>query len=446
MMNDAPHILLINPWIEDFAAYDYWAKPLGLLLLASILEAHGCRVSYLDCLDRFHPRAPRSDPYARNGRGPYLKTRIPRPKGFEDIPRFFSRYGIREEWFREDLSSVTRPDLIGLTCLMTYWYPGLQKTVDVVRDYFPDVPAALGGIYATLCHAHAKKHSGADIVVRGPGEHVILNLVSKVTGARLERTFDPEDLDSYPYPAFHLQRKINYVPLLTSKGCPFSCAYCASRFLHPTRLMRSPGSVVEEIRFWHEKYGVADFIFYDDALLMDAETHAVPLFEKIIGSGMKIRFHTPNAIHIRGISMGTARLMRQAGFETLRLGLETTWFEDRKDLDNKVNAREFKQAVGCLVRAGFEKSQVGAYLLAGLPGQSMDTLAASVQAVVASGITPVLAHYSPIPHTALWDKAVSCSRYDLASDPIFTNNTAAPCQAEPVSWETISSLKRLVAM
>ena len=50
-----PHILLVNPWIHDFAAYDVWAKPLGLLLLGGVLRAHGARVSYLNCLDRFHP-------------------------------------------------------------------------------------------------------------------------------------------------------------------------------------------------------------------------------------------------------------------------------------------------------------------------------------------------------------------------------------------------------
>ena len=83
-IRDAPHILLVNPWIHDFAAYDFWAKPIGLLYLAAILRNHGCRVSYIDCLDRFHPQAPSSDPTARWGRGPYLKTPIAKPHGLEE--------------------------------------------------------------------------------------------------------------------------------------------------------------------------------------------------------------------------------------------------------------------------------------------------------------------------------------------------------------------------
>ena len=83
--SDTPHILLVNPWIHDFAAYDFWAKPYGLLSLGGLLRLHGLRVSYIDCLDRFHPLAAAGDPHARHGRGPYLKTPLPKPAGLEDV-------------------------------------------------------------------------------------------------------------------------------------------------------------------------------------------------------------------------------------------------------------------------------------------------------------------------------------------------------------------------
>ena len=65
--------------------------------------------------------------------------------------------------------------------------------------------------------------------------------------------------------------------------------------------------------------------------------------------------------------------------------------------------------------------------------------------VQAAGITPMLAHYTPIPHTAIWPAAVASSRYDLAADPIFTNNAIFPCQKAPFSWERWSYLKSLAA-
>ena len=179
MKRDTPHILLVNPWIHDFAAYDFWAKPLGLLTIASILGYHGFNVTYLDCLDRFHPEMPPSDLYARNGRGPYLKTLIPKPRGLEDVPRKFSRYGIRKNWFRKDLQSISKPAFVLMTSLMTYWYPGVQEAIGVIKEIFPDVPVVLGGIYAGLCHDHALNHSGADHVVTGPGEKYLLELAGE---------------------------------------------------------------------------------------------------------------------------------------------------------------------------------------------------------------------------------------------------------------------------
>ena len=51
MNNSFPNILLINPWICDFAAYDFWAKPIGLLYIGSILKKSGYNISYIDLVD-----------------------------------------------------------------------------------------------------------------------------------------------------------------------------------------------------------------------------------------------------------------------------------------------------------------------------------------------------------------------------------------------------------
>jgi radical SAM superfamily enzyme YgiQ (UPF0313 family) len=198
-------------------------------------------------------------------------------------------------------------------------------------------------------------------------------------------------------------------------------------------MLRSPASVIEEIKFWHAKYGQREFILYDDAFLVDAERHSIPILEEIIDANLKVRFHTPNAIHIRGITEQTAQLMRKAGFD------------HRLEFDKKVSEEEFKRAVGYLKKAGFEKKQVGAYLLAGLPGQDLASVEHSIHTVKQLGITPVLAHYTPIPQTALWTRAVAASRYDLESDPVFTNNAIIPCNKKPFVWDTLTRLKELAA-
>lgn len=443
MKKKIPHILFINPWIHDFAAYDFWAKPLGLLQLAAICRMHGFSVSYIDCQNRFHPKAMPSDPAARYGRGPYLKTRIDPPHGLKEIRRCYCRYGIMPEWFLQDLSAMPKPDLIFVTCLLTYWYPGLFETIGEIRKAYPDVPIAAGGVYATLCHEHAAAYSGADMVISGAGENQILDIVEQMTGIGRAPQFDPNDLNSYPYPAFDLQHKIGYIPLLTSKGCPFSCRYCASNILQPSRIRRNPESAVKEIRYWKQTHNVSDFIFYDDALLINAANHADRIFEGVIRENLNVRFHTPNAVHIREITPKTAKLMFDAGVKTLRLGLETSNFEDRQ-IDRKVREEEFVRAVSYLREAGFTKEQVGAYLLVGLPGQRVETVESSIHTVKKSGITPVLAYYTPIPQTEMWEAAVAASRYDLATDPVFTNNAIQPCRFSDFNWGELTRLKKMI--
>jgi len=442
---NSPHILLVNPWIHDFTAYDFWAKPLGLLTLAALLRSHGVSVSYIDCLDRFHSKAPTSDPAARYGRGPYLKTRIAKPHDLKDVQRTFSRYGIKPRWFTADLQALPQPDLILITSLMTYWYTGVQETITIMRKVFPGITIILGGIYASLCHEHALKNSGADDIVSGPAEETLFELIAGHTGFTTTPHFNSQQLDTYPYPALDLQNRINYVPLLTSRGCPFKCTYCASHFLNPNRMWRSPESVIAELKFWHQTHAVTDFVLYDDAFLVKPEQHAIPILEKIIQAAINLRFHTPNAVHVRGITAETARLLFKAGFKTLRLGLETAEFDHRETIDQKVSENDFRRAARYLKEAGFEKHQVGAYLLMGLPGQELPSVERSIRAVQETEITPILAYYSPIPHTAMWQTAVAASRYDLEADPIFTNNSIIPCQNEAFNWETVSALKELAS-
>ena len=86
-----------------------------------------------------------------------------------------------------------------------------------------------------------------------------------------------------------------------------------------------------------------------------------------------------------------------------------------------------------------------AHWVASYRGQELAAVERSIRVAQAAGITPLLAYYSPIPHTAMWPAAVSASRYDLAADPIFTNNSILPCQSEAFNWETVSALKELAS-
>jgi radical SAM superfamily enzyme YgiQ (UPF0313 family) len=443
-----PSLLLINPWIYDFAAYDFFARPLGLLSLAGMLRARGFAVHLVDCLGT--PPA-RSGPF---GTGRYPKEILPPPPVLRDIPRRYGRYGISQAQFRAQLARLPAPAAILVTSLMTYWYPGVVEAIRLARQHFPQTPVILGGIYATLCPEHARRHSGADLVAPGPGEAGILNRLAEVAGeegrgvaaaaclAGAGPSPAPE-LDSLPYPALDLLPSLNFIPILTSRGCPFSCSYCASRQLQPAYRPRPPRAVVEELAHWQGRLGLTEAVFYDDALLVDPERHLLVILEEAARRGLKFRFHTPNGLHARFISREVALWLKRSGFTTLRLGVETTAPEVTR-LDSKLTAGELEAALAHLKEAGFDRQELGVYLLMGLPGQPEEEVAASIRGIQALGATPILTQYSPIPGTALWPEALACSRYDLAAEPLCHNNSLFPCLPR-FSWEPYTRLKRLAA-
>ncbi len=434
MSSAGPSLLLINPWIYDFAAYDFFARPLGLLYLAGFLKAKGFEISLIDCLGE--PPA-RPGPF---GTGRFPKEALPTPAPLRGIPRRYGRYGIPETAFRAHLSQLAEPAAILVTSLMTYWYPGVMAAIRLARERFPRAPVILGGSYATLCPDHARHHSEADVVIQGPGEKAILHHLALLTGVQHDADYET-NLDALPCPPMNLLPYLSFIPLLTSRGCPFHCDYCASRLLQPCFEKRSPRAVVEELLYWQDCSGLTDVAFYDDALLFQAEAHLLVILEELARCCREFRFHTPNAVHARFITPEVAKWLRRSHFATLRLGVETTALGPAR-LDRKLAAGELETALANLKEAGFAKKEIGVYLLVGLPNQEDGDLEASIRRVHELGATPVLTQYSPIPGTALWSRAVQTSRYDLEADPLFHNPSIFPCWPE-FSWERVTCLKRL---
>jgi radical SAM superfamily enzyme YgiQ (UPF0313 family) len=440
-------ILLVNPWIHDFAAYDFWMKPLGLLYVGAVLRAAGCEVRLLDCLNLSSAlpqytaglKSPRQGDF---GRGHFYKEDIPKPEALRHIPRQYRRYGIPPRALRETMAVFPRPDLVLMTSSMTYWYSGLAETVRFLRQNIPGVPIYLGGTYATLCADHAANHSGADQVLPGPWDGEKLRLISESVGDLSSSTM--ENFSAWPYPAFDLYPRLEYVCLLTRQGCPFSCTYCAASQLTRGMESRSPLRVIEEVIFWKDKWGVNDFAFYDDALLINPAGHIVPLLRELIARRIGCRFHTPNALHIKAIDEEVADLLYQGGFRTLRLGLESANEERQMETGGKVENREFQKAVRNLKKAGYTGEEIGVYLMAGIPGQRVEEVEESIAWVQESGAKPLLAEYSPIPGTPMFEQAKKMSPFDLENEPLFHNNSLFPCRWEGFTWEDFRRLKEKI--
>ncbi len=442
------NILLINPWIHDFAAYDFWIKPLGLLYIASFLRKNCYNVHFIDCLNPAHPEMRHEKHIKRprrksRGDGKYPKENIGKPDPLKDISKRYNRYGITPRIFREELLGIERPEMVFVTSMMTYWYPGVFEVIRIVRETFPGVPIVLGGNYVTLCPSHASENSGADFTLTGEGERNIPDLLKDIFGNYPDFIPDLDDLDSYPPPAFDLMPTSNHISILTSKGCPYRCTYCASHVLNNNFRTRDPIKVVDEIEYWNNLRGIKNFSFYDDALLVYPEARAVPMLKEIIKRRLACNFHCPNGLHLREITEKTGKLMFRAGFKTIRFGLETSNVKRQIETGGKVDNEDLKEAVAYLKEAGYISCDIGIYILCGLPGQSASEVRESINLVRLYGANPIIAEFSPIPGTPIWKEAVKSSEYDITGEPLFHNNSLLPCQGEQLTYEMYRDLKTL---
>ena len=402
----AKRFLLVNPWIADTAAYNFWIRPLGLYRLAEWLYERGADSVLIDCLS----------PAPSPGRFPAAEMPVPDCFKKVGIRRRFRRYGISFEEFSSRLKEAGRVDAVLVTSAMSYWYPGVQWVVEWVRKNMPRVPVILGGVYPTLWPHHAESNAGADMVFEGPVDSCALQL-SEILG------LSPTPVrPARPWYTLGLHDGADFSAVRTAAGCPFRCAYCASRRVSGPFMARGPGEILKEITtLW--RAGVRQVSFYDDALLVDFDNRLRPVLEDLISGGIRMVFHTPNAMHAGLVDNDVASLLYQAGFRTLRISLETVDVARQQQSGGKVVSGDVENAVRSFTAAGYRSEEIGVYLLAALPGQSVQEVMTGIKFVKGLGAKPYIAEMSPIPGTEVWEQFVNRGVVESSLDPILTNNS-----------------------
>jgi radical SAM superfamily enzyme YgiQ (UPF0313 family) len=201
--------------------------------------------------------------------------------------------------------------------------------------------------------------------------------------------------------------------------------------------------VAQEIETLFKTRKVREFAFFDDALLLEKESHLVPILEEILKRKMPVHFHTPNGIHPKMIDVRLAKLMADTGFRTIRLSYETRNLKRQKAMGFKVKDEHLINAVSSLVDAGFSRNSIGSYVLMGLPDQGAEEVMESMMFVYGLGLTVSLAAFSPIPGTRSWQEAVKKGCLMSDGDPLLTNNSIFPMKTELMDYQVFMALGTL---
>jgi len=381
------NLLLVNPPIYDFTAFDFWLRPYGLLRVGGQLRR--CKLTTFDYLvsrerDGF-------------GRGRFDQQPAVRPAALAEIPRRFYRFGRA----REDLVQLLmkqRFDAVLVQTVMTYWYLGVREVIDDVRRLQPQAKIILGGVYASLCPTHAGS-LGADQVLEG-GELKSLSLPVS-DGLPLWESVDAQ-----------------VGVLKITEGCPFRCTYCSVPVVYPNFVARPLEACVDEVRHLI-RLGARHIAFYDDALLFKADRILLPFLEAVLRQDLHVSFHTPNALNARFITPEIARLMVRAGFKTFFLGFESNVYEWQRKTGGKVYSEEFADAVRTLREA--DASSITAYIIIGHPESSEQDLEASIRFAAGHRARVMLSEFAPIPGTP---DGEACRAYTDLDEPLNHNKTA----------------------
>lgn len=228
----------------------------------------------------------------------------------------------------------------------------------------------------------------------------------------------PERLSMIP--AFRITAPVNHGPLLLSLGCPMNCSYCASKLLQPRYYRRMLSTVTNEMLFLQETYGIHDFAFYDDALLVDAQEVFIPFLDSITNLGISLRLHAPNGLHLKYVTEPLLELMFRAGFTTLRFGYESGAFKYRSLTGGKADIKLLGEKLRIISQYPFEDT--GVYVMGGLPGSSPAEMADEMRIIASYGTKVKPVFLSPVPGTGLFNEYI----HDfpaIATNPLWHNDT-----------------------
>jgi radical SAM superfamily enzyme YgiQ (UPF0313 family) len=389
------NITLVNP--PQFTRYPQ--PPIGLALITAILEKAGYPVTLLDA----------------NALG--LKP--------ADIP-----------------ARVHGADIVGLTAMT----PTISTAIEIARylkQAKPGLDIIMGGAHATMLPEETMVSApDVDVIVKGEGDETIIDLIKAIEGktpldsvagiyyrkeGKIVHTADRPavtDVDSLPFPDYKSLPWKLYRPhpphgmsmpfgaVVTSRGCPYHCAYCSKPVFGTRCRAQSPERVVEELAYLQKKFGVKEVAFYDDSFTLDKKRiHGIS--ELIISRKMKLAWTCETRVNL--VDKELLRHMKQAGCYAIAYGLETAAPEILATLQKGTTIEQAKAAARDTRAAGI---QIIGYFMIGSPGETPETIQQTID--FAKRLKVDFAQFSvttPFPGTELYE--------------IYMRN-----RKEPVSWDS----------
>ncbi|MFA5167167.1 MAG: radical SAM protein [Candidatus Omnitrophota bacterium] len=350
------------------------------------------------------------------------------------------------------------PDLL----VINTGFPSIDEDMAVakkIKDEFPKVKLLAFGVFFTLLEGEAMKpYSFLDLAIQGEPEETFRELLAalekgesgfdKILGLmyRKGREFFVNskraliaDLDKIPRPARNLLKNDRYrLPhndktftlINVARGCPFPCIYCIVRPYYGGKVRKhSVAYVIEEIRECIEKYGVQEFLFWEEVFTLDRD-YAFDLCDAMLENKFDFKWAATTRVGL--LDEELLQKMKAAGCYLLGLGIESGVQEILDNAKKKQTLEDVRRAVALCKKAGIRTM---GHFIFGLPGETRETAEKTIQFLLSLDLDYMQSYCAvPYPKTEFgtmakekgWIRTVPWSQYDFGGTSIVDMGTLTP--------------------
>lgn len=333
-----------------------------------------------------------------------------------------------------DFLDKNRYDVVGVGVIAGYYqYRKLLKISEAISSSRQRPFYVLGGHGPSPEPDFFLRKTQADAVVIGEGEVTILELLEAVAdksslanilgiayrdGSQVmvnQRRPLIDDVDSIPFPAFHLfpihyYRLLRFVhttssdfvmPVLSGRGCTFTCTFCyrIDEGFRP----RSNESIIEEIRFLKSNYGIT-YVAFSDELLMSSQERTISLCCDFIKAGLNIRWTCNGRLNYAVPDV--LKIMKEAGCVFINYGIEAFDNTVLKNMKKALTTRQIVSGIEATLNIGISP---GFNIIFGNIGDTKKTLQKGVDFLLKyddSAQLRTIRPVTPYPGSPLFDTAV----------------------------------------
>ena len=320
------------------------------------------------------------------------------------------------------------PAIIGIGGLITT-YGWVKRLAARIKQACPETPIILGGSVGTSIIETALKQLDIDIIAVGEADNTVLELVAAllrreepdhIAGLAFRRdgeiiTTTPratiKNLDELPYPAWDLFAMQVYlenpvvgvgrdIDVISSRGCPFPCAYCYRIFGRKYRT-RSAEHVIGEIEALKHNYDVDFISFQDDCFVVDKQ-RVYEICDLIDRNGIlrSLRWSCTGRVTVCDKDM--LKRMRTSGCVSVSYGIESGSEKILRNMQKNASLEQAKEAIRN-TREAHLRCPVS--FMIGYPGETRETVRETVEFCKELNIPlTALMFTCPYPGTILYEQ------------------------------------------